>query len=137
MRDFWQVVCIIAVVVALIPSILILGVWTVAYGVLLVPLAFLAFMIYRVIKNKGWLGNTQPPDYATPCEPKEKKKPRMIKWQDKEIPLGVAIFSIITAIILTPTFIICLLFIFPPVVSACILGFMVCKKIGSRKGQPC
>lgn len=138
MKDFWQVILILTLAICLLPSIIILGIWTAVYGMLLVPMIFAGYMIWRFIKAKGWLTNSVPPTYATTYTPAPKKK-RTIKWQGKEIPLGIAIFSIILAIVITPIFLICLLFVFPPIVSACILGFMTCRTVAkaAQKGQPC
>ena len=130
MRSFWQSILVLTLVICLLPSIFILGVWTTVYGMILVPMIFAGFMIWRFIKAKGWLTNSVPPAYATTHKPAPKKK-HMIKWKGKELPLGIFIASMITAVILTPILLVCLLVVFPPVISACIIGFFSCKAIGS------
>jgi hypothetical protein len=117
----------VLVIILLLPSIIALFCWTAIYGVLLVPVLAIGYLIWRRINMKK---DTSPiPADAKEWVPKPPRKPIMIKWRGKEIPLGVFIFSIVLSIILVPIFILCLLFIFPPVLSACIIGFLACRKI--------
>jgi MFS family permease len=61
-----------------------------------------------------------------------KKKPIMVKFGGKEIPLGVIFYGIISTIILVPVLIYLIVFIIPFWITCCILGSMCCRKIATK-----
>ena len=131
MKDFVQVILIIACIIMLLPAALILGIWVAVYGVLLIPITILGILIWRAIKRRieERSQTIDIPADALDHIP-EPRKPRMIKWQGKEIPLKVFILSMVMSVILVPIILFCLIFVFNPFVSACIIGFFACRKVG-------
>lgn len=130
-KDLLGAMLLIVIAVLMIPAAIALFVWTCMYGAILLPVSVLCFMIWRAIKRKGWIPNTVVPEYATPIKPRVIRKPIMIKWQDKDIPLGVFIGSIISSVVMLPILILLMLFLVPPMWTALIIGFMLAKKTGT------
>jgi hypothetical protein len=129
MKDFIQVILIIACVIMLLPAALILGVWVAFYGVLIIPVTILGILIWRAVKRRIKERNEpiQIPIDALDYIPAPRPQ-KMIKWQGKEVPLKVFILSLILSVILVPIILFCLIFVFNPFVSACIIGFFACRK---------
>jgi hypothetical protein len=135
MKEFLQATLIIVLALVLLPSALVLGIYTLVYGLIILPILAIGFLIWRAIKRHREAKPYEIPENAVLWTPKPKRKPIMIKYQGKDIPLGVFIFSVILSLTMVPILLICLFFVFPPVISACIIGFMTCRVAGGLVGR--
>lgn len=111
-RDFF-LGCMVAFVA---PVIIVAGI---VYGVLLlpiVPIIVVIWLVYRMIKKK--YPDTPIPEAAKPKATKI-KKPIMVKFNGKEMPLSMVILSVIISIIVFIIILYSIIFIIP-------IGWVVC-----------
>jgi hypothetical protein len=73
------------------------GLWLAALTPLLLVVVLVVLGIKGLIKHK--VECVVPPD-AKPAEPRQPRKPILIKWGGKKVPLGIFIFSFISSVFL-------------------------------------
>ena len=121
-------------VILLIPLALVITIWGSILAIVLTPFAIVGFLIWRLIKAKGWIKpKVEIPKDAKPYVPPPPRKPIMVTWQGRKIPLGVFIFSAIMSIILLPIILFLIIFVIPPLWTILVLGFMSGRAIGKKK----
>lgn len=134
MKDILGAIVIVAIALFLLPTVILFAIWLGVYGIIIVPIVGMMYLVWRFIKAKGWLNEGKPPAHAKPIISTPKKK-RMVKWQGKEIPLGVFIFSMGLTVMMTPIIILLMLFYVPPLWTVLILGFVAGKKIAKHTNR--
>ena len=63
------------------------------------PLILVAFVIWAWMKISSKTSEAVVPKTAKPIKPKKQRKPRMVKYHGKEIPLSVFIIGMVFAVI--------------------------------------
>ena len=117
--------------VFLLPVVLVGGVIASIWLIFLSPLIVAGWFIYWLLRKDGmesW--RKYIPKWE--AKPRKPRKPIMVKWDGKEVPLGVLIFSTIASIFLVVLLVFAILFWIPLWISILIIGFMVGKSIGKR-----
>lgn len=112
------------------PILIVLSLWTIVCIAPYFHVIVISLIIWGIWRYKKRHSKVVIPSNAKPARPKKVRKPITIKWQGKEIPLIVFVFSTILSVIFGLLLIFCILFVFPPLIGVMIIGFCVGSAIG-------
>jgi len=119
-------------IIVLLPALIVLGLSLSMWAVLLSPFVLIGIGLFMLIKDR--LPHVPPPD-AKPAKPKVPRKPIMVTWDGRSVPLGVVIGSTIVTILSTILVLIAILLWIPWWASGIVLVFcigMYCGGTGKR-----
>lgn len=124
------IACILVVVgIMLIPAALFLALWALVYGIAIIPALCVVFLIYRAIKGKLGLPEAIVPKNATSADITEVKTPWSVKWQGRDIPIGIFIISMTMACIITPILLVAFLVYIPFMYKIVLIGIAISLKV--------
>jgi O-antigen/teichoic acid export membrane protein len=132
LKEILETVLLGAAMFTILPAAILLFVWMAVYGVFLVPVVFVCWLIWRKVKDKNWMKPEPLPEDAVAAAALPPRKKIMIKWQGKEMPLGIFVASMISTIVLVPVFIFLLIFYIPPFWSVMIVGFCLGSALADK-----
>ena len=118
------------------PILILAAIWTFLWIAPASPYIILGVSIWAVYKWKH--RKIVIPAHAKTRLPKIKKPPMMMEWRGKKIPVKLFILSMIISLVFTILLILCILFIFPPLMGVLIIGFLIgiaMGKVAKKKSK--
>ena len=123
MGMFFQIIGVWLATLMAIPVIAILCLWALVYGYFLLPVSIIWLILY-LKHRKAERDEVLPKPVPKPV--------KTIDWHGHSITIWTLIWSILIAILITPFIIYAMLFVLPPIVTACILGYSAAHYVGKN-----